>query len=74
MANFFKNRELHGQGNHIDYIWLNFVDKNENKSEEEKFAKLSIVDLLRDGSTQLVLDNEEKLFYELLGDSTTKFI
>lgn len=39
----------------IAFKWLNYVDNDENNGPDEKFAKLAVVDLLRNKSVEKIV-------------------
>lgn len=46
--------------------WRNFVDDDEDNSKEEKYAKKTILDILKSKKAEKIIEEELNHFYDLV--------
>lgn len=54
--------------------WRNFVDDDEDNSEEEKYVKKAILDILKNKKSADYIDSELKAFYKVIDADSKSFI
>lgn len=75
MTEYFEYRKKGHNIDKVSFRWLNFVDRDENNSPEEKFAKFTIVEILRNNVVKRELDRENDFFFkQLLAERKVPFI
>lgn len=58
----------------IKLKWRNFVDDDEDNSQEEKFAKKTVLDILKSKPSKKIIDSELKEFYSAISKGSKEFV